>query len=151
MALEKDKLRVSHKLIAAQLVPYTRKYNALAGDLFRTGMELFLLDQAYPDQLPEVLEVKPKRLEQLEKQLPKLKEKLASGKKLRADEQRYLSLSFARALAYTYPFQGLLKSPAPDILKRLVEFIQPPEKEPAVQPGGDGEGTGKRKKTKSSD
>ena len=48
---------------------------------------------------------------------------MGAGKKLKDDEKRYLSLAFARALATSYPFRGVLKSRPEEIVKRLVEYL----------------------------
>ena len=141
--IEKDKLRISEKILAAQLYPYTRHYQKQSGRLFTMGLELFLLEQAYPEELPEILGVTEKRLAQLQKQLPKFKESMSSGKKLKDDERSYLSLAFARALAASYPFQGVLKAPPQDILKRLVEYLRLPSK---AQAAGEDSGGGKTQK-----
>ncbi len=136
--IETDKLRISQKLLAAQLYPFTRMYRKQSGAVFKTGLKLFLLEAAYPEELPEILEVKEKRLTQLQKQLPKLKEKMGAGKKLKPDELRYLSLGFARALAFSYPFQGVLKAPPREIVKRLVEYIHVlPKRTAGKDPAGD--------------
>ena len=136
--IEKDKLRISQKILAAQLYPYTRWYQKQSGSVFKIGLELFLLEQAYPEELPEILGVTEKRLAALQKQLPKFKKRMGSGKKLKADERRYLSLAFARALAASYPFQGVLKSRPQEILPRLVEYLHRPSEEQAARedPGG---------------
>ena len=121
--IEQDRLRISQRILAAQLYPYTRMYKKESGSVFKLGLELFLLEQAYPEELPEILGVKEKRLAQLQEQLPKFKERMGAGKKLKDDEKRYLSLAFARALATSYPFRGVLKSRPEEIVKRLVEYL----------------------------
>ena len=132
--IEKDKLRISEKLLAAQLYPYTRQYQAESGSVFKIGLELFLLEQAYPDELPQILRVTEKRLQRLERELPKFKERMGAGKKLKDDERRYLSLDFARKLAANYPFQGVLKSSPLNIVKRLGEYMHlPSEKQTAAE------------------
>ena len=147
--IEKDKLRISEKILAAQLYPYTRLYQKQSGSVFKIGLELFLLEQAYPDELPQILKVTEKRLRRLEKELPKFKERMGGGKKLKADERRYLSLAFARVLVASYPFQGVLRSPPRDILKKLVEYLHPPSERPTAE--GNSEGSqGKKGREKQS-
>ena len=136
--IEKDKLRISEKILAVQLYPYTRLYQKQSGSVFKIGLELFLLEQAYPEELPEILGVTEKRLAALQKQLPKFKERMGAGKRLKDDERRYLSLAFARALAARYPFQGVLKASPRDIVKKLVEYLHPPSERPTPEQNSEG-------------
>ena len=147
--IEKDKLRISEKMLAAQLYPHTRYYQNTSGSVFKAGLELFLLDMAYPGELPGILGVTEKRLAQFPKQLPKFKERMGSGKKLKDDERRYLSLVFARALAISFPFQKILKSPPPEIVKRLLEFLHNPAETSTAEHTSEGSQGGKGRETQS--
>ena len=129
---ETDRLEISRKVLAAQLFPYTRHYKQVSGSVYKLGLELFLMEKAYPDQLPQILGVGEKRLVQLSKGLPKFKERMRTGKKLKENERSYLSLAFARALAASYSFQGLLKSHPRDIVKKLVKYLHPPSERPTA-------------------
>ncbi len=79
-----------------------------------------------------------KRLAQLHEQLPKFKERMRKGQKLKGDERRYLSLTFARALATSYPFNGVLKALPSEIVKRLVEYLQLTPEEQTAEESGEG-------------
>ena len=127
--LGKDKLEISRRVLAAQLFRFTRHYKRQSGTLIKLGLELFLMEKAYPDQLPQILGVGEKRLGELQKQLPRFKQRMGSGKRLRADEQGYLSLDFARGLVANNPFMEVLETPPQDHVKRLVKYLHlPPEK-----------------------
>ena len=127
--LGKDKLEISRRVLAAQLFRFTRHYKRQSGTLIKLGLELFLMEKAYPDQLPQILGVGEKRLGELQKQLPRFQQRMGSGKRLRADEQGYLSLDFARGLVANNPFMEVLETPPQDHVKMLVKYLHlPPEK-----------------------
>ncbi len=54
--IEKDKLQISKKILATQLDPYTRVYQRESGSVFKMGLELLLLHQAYPEELARIMQ-----------------------------------------------------------------------------------------------
>ena len=110
--------------------------------MFKIGLELFLLEQAYPEELAQILRVTEKRLQRLEKELPKFKEKfkerMGAGKKLKDDERRYLSLAFAPGTCCHLPLPGCFEISHQEIVKRLVEYLHPPPEKPATEENSQG-------------
>ena len=120
---ETDKLEISRKVLAAQLFYYTRRYTKQSGSVYKLGLELFLMEKAYPDQLPEILGVGEKRLARLQKELPKFKKRMATGKKLKEDERLYLSFDFVRLLMERYAFESVLKMNPADLVRQLSGYV----------------------------
>ena len=145
---EKDKLKISRKVLAAQLFRFTRHYKRQSGTLVKLGLELFLMEKAYPDQLPQILGVGEKRLRDLQEKLPGLKQRVGSGKRLRADEQSYLGLDFVRGLVADKPFEGVLSAPPTDIVNMLARYLHPAPGKPGTEENPEasqGSSTGKNR------
>ena len=140
MNLDSDKIKLCHNLVASILAPYskTKYHDSFSGGMIKIGLELFLLDQAFPNRRPEVLEITSERLENLGKKLPELKKVLQqknARELIKADAKRYLSLIMIQELLTVNSFDMLWKGTVFDLAKAFSSFSGVDEEANNLLPG----------------